>query len=279
MSRRWFITGGTPGGFGVAFAEAALETGDRVVLTSRRPHELATWADQYGDRALVVPLDVTDAAQVRQAVRAAEEHMGGIDVLVNNAGRGWFGSIEAMDESSVRAMFELNFFAVLSVVRAALPGMRARGSGWIVNVSSVAGLVAAPGFGYYSATKFAIEAVTDALRDEVAGQGISVLAVEPGAFRTNAYAGFADEPVAEQISDYHEMLEQVRATFVEMDGKQPGDPHRGARAVIAAMEQDWSPPRLVLGNSGYDAVVDALEQTLADIRASEKLSRSADFPT
>ncbi|BBY74545.1 short-chain dehydrogenase/reductase [Mycolicibacterium parafortuitum] len=279
MSRRWFITGGTPGGFGVAFAEAALETGDRVVLTSRRPHELATWADQYGDRALVVPLDVTDAAQVRQAVRAAEEHMGGIDVLVNNAGRGWFGSIEAMDESSVRAMFELNFLAVLSVVRAALPGMRARGSGWIVNVSSVAGLVAAPGFGYYSATKFAIEAVTDALRDEVAGQGISVLAVEPGAFRTNAYAGFADEPVAEQISDYHEMLEQVRATFVEMDGKQPGDPHRGARAVIAAMEQDWSPPRLVLGNSGYDAVVDALEQTLADIRASEKLSRSADFPT
>ena len=279
MSRRWFITGGTPGGFGVAFAEAALETGDRVVLTSRRPHELATWADQYGDRALVVPLDVTDAAQVRQAVRAAEEHMGGIDVLVNNAGRGWFGSIEAMDESSVRAMFELNFFAVLSVVRAALPGMRARGSGWIVNVSSVAGLVAAPGFGYYSATKFAIEAVTDALRDEVAGQGISVLAVEPGAFRTNAYAGFADEPGAEPIPDYHEMLEQVRATFVEMDGKQPGDPHRGARAVIAAMEQDWSPPRLVLGNSGYDAVVDTLEQTLADIRASEKLSRSADFPT
>lgn len=279
MSRRWFITGGTPGGFGVAFAEAALETGDRVVLTSRRPHELATWADQYGDRALVVPLDVTDAAQVRQAVRAAEEHMGGIDVLVNNAGRGWFGSIEAMDESSVRAMFELNFFAVLTVVRAALPGMRARGSGWIVNVSSVAGLVAAPGFGYYSATKFAIEAVTDALRDEVAGQGISVLAVEPGAFRTNAYAGFADEPVAEPIPDYHEMLEQVRATFVEMDGKQPGDPHRGARAVIAAMEQDWSPPRLVLGNSGYDAVVDTLEQTLADIRASEKLSRSADFPT
>ena len=279
MSRRWFITGGTPGGFGVAFAEAALETGDRVVLTSRRPHELATWADQYGDRALVVPLDVTDAAQVRQAVRAAEEHMGGIDVLVNNAGRGWFGSIEAMNESSVRAMFELNFFAVLTVVRAALPGMRARGSGWIVNVSSVAGLVAAPGFGYYSATKFAIEAVTDALRDEVAGQGISVLAVEPGAFRTNAYAGFADEPVAEPIPDYHEMLEQVRATFVEMDGKQPGDPHRGARAVIAAMEQDWSPPRLVLGNSGYDAVVDTLEQTLADIRASEKLSRSANFPT
>lgn len=278
MSRRWFITGGTPGGFGLAFAEAALETGDRVVLTSRRPEELATWADQYGDRVLVVPLELTDAAQVQRAVRAAEEHFGGIDVLVNNAGRGWYGSIEGMDETSLRAMFELNFFAVLAVTRAALPGMRARGNGWIVNVSSVAGLVSAVGFGYYSATKFAIEAITDALRDEVAAQGISVLAVEPGAFRTNAYAGFANEPVAEAISDNHDILEQVRATFVGMDGAQPGDPRRGARAVLAAMAQDPPPRRLVLGNSGYDAVVDALERNLSDIRSSETLSRTADFP-
>jgi NADP-dependent 3-hydroxy acid dehydrogenase YdfG len=278
MSRRWFITGGTPGNFGVAFAEAALETGDRVALTSRRPEALATWAEQYGDRVLVVPLELTDAAQVQRAVRAAEEHFGGIDVLVNNAGRGWYGSIEAMDESSMRAMFELNFFAVLSVTRAVLPGMRARGNGWIVNVSSVAGLVSAPGFGYYSATKFAIEAVTDALRDEVAAQGISVLAVEPGAFRTNAYSGFVNEPVAETIPEYHDMLEQVRAAFVEMDGVQPGDPRRGARAVIAAMAQDPPPRRLVLGGGGYDAVTDALEQNLADIRANEALSRGADFP-
>lgn len=278
MSRRWFITGGTPGNFGMAFAEAALETGDRVVLTSRRPQELAAWADRYGDRVLVVPLELTDAAQVQRAVQAAEEHFGGIDVLVNNAGRGWYGSIEGMDDSALRAMFELNFFAVLSVTRAVLPGMRARGDGWIVNVSSVAGLVSAPGFGYYSATKFAIEAITDALHDEVAPQGISVLTVEPGSFRTNAYTGFANEPVAEAIPDYHDMLEEVRATFIGLDGVQPGDPRRGARAVIAAMAQDPPPRRLVLGNSGYDAVVDALEQTLSDIRANENLSRSADFP-
>lgn len=279
MTRRWFITGGTPGNFGMAFAEAALETGDRVVLTSRRPQELATWAEQYGDRVLVVPLELTDAAQVQRAVNAAEEHFGGIDVLVNNAGRGWYGSIEGMDESALRAMFELNFFAVLSMTRAVLPGMRARGNGWIVNVSSVAGLVSAPGFGYYSATKFAIEAITDALHDEVAPQGISVLTVEPGAFRTNAYTGFANEPVDEPIPDYHDMLEEVRATFVGMDGTQPGDPHRGARAVIAAMAQDPPPRRLVLGNSGYDAVIDTLEKNLANIRANETLSRSADFPT
>ena len=278
MSRRWFITGGTPGNFGMAFAEAALEAGDRVTITSRRPQELSDWADQYGDRVLVVPLELTDAAQVQRAVQAAEERFGGIDVLVNNAGRGWYGSIEGMDESALRAMFELNFFAVLSVTRAVLPGMRARGNGWIINVSSVAGLVSAVGFGYYSATKFAIEGVTDALRAEVAGQGISVLAVEPGAFRTNAYAGFANEPVAEPISEYHDMLEQVRATFVEMDGVQPGDPHRGARAVIAAMAQDPPPRRVVLGNGGYDAVIDELEQTLAELRVNEALSRSADFP-
>ena len=278
MSRRWFITGGTPGNFGMAFAEAALETGDSVALTTRRPQELAAWARQYGDRVLVVELDVTDPEQVQRAVREAEEHFGGIDVLVNNAGRGWYGSIEGMDSSAVRAMFELNFFAVLSVTRAVLPGMRASGNGWIVNVSSVAGLVSAVGFGYYSATKFAIEAVTDALRSEVAGQGISVLTVEPGAFRTNAYAGFAGEPVAEPIPQYRDLLEQVRAAFVEMDGVQPGDPRRGARAVIAAMSQQPPPRRLVLGNGGYDAVVDALEQTLADIRATESLSRSADFP-
>ena len=279
MTRRWFITGGTPGNFGMAFAEAALETGDRVVLTSRRPQELATWAKQYGERVLVVPLELTDAAQVQRAVRAAEEHFGGIDVLVNNAGRGWYGSIEGMDESALRAMFELNFFAVLSVTRAVLPGMRARGNGWIVNVSSVAGLVSAPGFGFYSATKFAIEAITDALHDEVAAQGISVLTVEPGAFRTNAYTGFANEPVDEPIPDYHDMLAEVRAAFVGMDGVQPGDPHRGARAVIAAMAQDSPPRRLVLGNSGYDAVIDTLEKNLANTRANETLSRSADFPT
>lgn len=248
------------------------------MLTSRRPQELSSWTEQYGGRVLVVPMDVTDPAAVERAVRTAEEHFGGIDVLVNNAGRGWYGSIEAMDDSSLRAMFELNFFGVLSVTRAVLPGMRARGNGWIVNVSSVAGLVSAPGFGYYSATKFAIEAVTDALRDEVAPQGISVLTVEPGAFRTNAYSGFADESVEERIPDYHDMLEEVRAQFVAMDGAQPGDPHRGARAVIAAMAQDPPPRRLVLGNGGYDAVIDTLEQTLADIRANETLSRSADFP-
>jgi NAD(P)-dependent dehydrogenase (short-subunit alcohol dehydrogenase family) len=278
MTKTWFITGGTPGGFGMAFADAALEIGDRVVLTARRPDELRAWSEKYGDRVLVVPLDVTDAVQVREAVRAAEEHFGGIDVLVNNAGRGWYGSIEGMDEAQVRAMFELNFFGMLSVLRAVLPGMRARGTGWIVNMSSVAGLRGVTGFGHYSATKFAVEAVTEVLREEVAAQGIRVMAVEPGAFRTRAYAGFTDEPIKEDILEYGDMLAQVRAAMIDQDGEQPGDPRRGARAVITAMSQDPPPRRLVLGSEGFDAAIATIEENLADIRATETLSRGADFP-
>lgn len=172
----------------------------------------------------------------------------------------------------------LNFFAVLSVTRAVLPGMRARGSGWIINVSSVAGLTAVTGFGYYSATKFAVEAVTESLRAEVAAQGIHVMAVEPGAFRTRAYAGFAQEPIEETIPDYHPMLRQVREAMIRQDGAQPGDPRRGVRAVIAAMSQESPPGRLVLGSGGFDAATSALEQTLGDIRANEMLSRGTDFP-
>ena len=170
--RTWFITGGTPGGFGMAFAGAALETGDRVVLTARRPEQLREWARPHGDRVLVLPLDVTDAARVRTAVAAAEQHFGGIDVLVNNAGRGWCGSIEGMAEDAVRRTFELNFFALLSVTRAVLLGMRERRRGWIVNMSSVAGLRGVTGFGYYSAAKHAVEAVTATLREEVAPLGM-----------------------------------------------------------------------------------------------------------
>lgn len=278
MTRTWFITGGTPGGFGMPFADAALEIGDRVALTARRPAELTDWAQRYGERVLVLPLDVTDSQQVREAVRATEEHFGGVDVLVNNAGRGWYGSIEGMADTAVRKMFELNFFAVLSVIRAALPGMRARGSGWVINMSSVAGLCGVTGFGYYSATKSAVEAITEVLREELESLGIRVMAVEPGAFRTRAYAGFADEPIEESVPEYATVLERVREAMVEQDGAQPGDPRRGVRAVIAAMAEDPPPRRLVLGSDGYDTVVTTLENSVAEIRAHEKLSRGADFP-
>ncbi|MEV4073261.1 SDR family NAD(P)-dependent oxidoreductase [Nonomuraea fuscirosea] len=276
--RTWFITGGTPGGFGMAYADAALESGDRVVLTTRRPEELRGWAAPYGDRVLVLPLDVTDTKQVEAAVAEAESRFGGIDVLVNNAGRGWYGSVEGMDDRALREVMELNFFAVLAVTRAALPGMRRRRSGWIVNMSSVAGLVGIQGFGFYSAAKFALEGLTEVLRQEVEPFGIKVLAVEPGAFRTRAYAGFAGESVDGDLPDYRPMLAEVRAGMIEQDGRQPGDPVRGVRAVLAALTQDDPPRRLVLGSAGYDAVTGQLEGMLAELRGQEAVARGADFP-
>ncbi|MFI2667466.1 SDR family NAD(P)-dependent oxidoreductase [Micromonospora carbonacea] len=275
--RTWFITGGTPGGFGLAYAEAALARGDQVVVTARRPSELQEWAEKHGDRVQVLPLDVTDPAQVRAAVDAAEERFGGIDVLVNNAGRGWFGSVEGSPDETIRRTFDLNLFGVVDVVRAVLPGMRARGDGWIVNMSSVAGLVGAQGFGYYSAAKFALEGLSETLRQEVEPFGVRVLVVEPGAFRTKAYAGFQSEPVDETVDAYVPMVEGVKAAFVDQDGKQAGDPERGVQAVITAMDAAVPPHRIVLGNSGYDVVVAMHENALAELRANEKRSRSADF--
>jgi NAD(P)-dependent dehydrogenase (short-subunit alcohol dehydrogenase family) len=275
--RTWFITGGTPGGFGLVYAEAALKEGDQVVVTARRPSELQEWAEPYGDRVLVLPLDVTDADQVRTAVRTAESRFGGIDVLVNNAGRGWYGSVEGAPDEMVRRTFDLNLFAVVEVMRAVLPGMRARGDGWIVNMSSVAGLVGAKGFGYYAAAKFAIEGLSETLRQEVEPFGVRLLVVEPGAFRTKAFAYFQDEPVTETVDAYVPMVEGVKAAFVEHDGNQAGDPVRGVQAVISAMNAPVPPKRIVLGNSGYDAVVAMHENALAELRGNEKLSRSADF--
>ncbi|MEU3247116.1 MULTISPECIES: oxidoreductase [unclassified Streptomyces] len=276
--RTWFITGGGPGGFGMAYAEAALERGDNVVLTARRPELLAEWAGAHGDSVLVLPLDVTDTRRIEEAVAAAEARFGGIDVLVNNAGRGWYGSVEGMTDDAVRRTFELNFFAVVAVLRAVLPGMRARRSGWIVNMSSVAGLRGVTGFGYYTAAKFALEGLTEVLREEVAPLGVRVLAVEPGAFRTRAYAGFADEPVTETVDSYRPLVESVRDFMVAQDGKQPGDPVRAVRAVVEALDQEEPPRRLVLGGAGYDAVVGHLDAALAEIRAHETVSRGADFP-
>ncbi|MGW5517605.1 SDR family NAD(P)-dependent oxidoreductase [Nocardia africana] len=277
MVRTWFITGGTPGGFGPAYADAALAQGDRVAITTRRPAQLREWARAHGDRVLVLEVDVTDNDQVRHAVEATEQRFGAIDVLVNNAGRGWHGSVEGTDEQVVRGIFELNFFAVVAVLRAVLPGMRARGEGWIVTMSSVAGIRGVLGFGYYTAAKSAIEGLTDVLREEVAPFGIKVLTVEPGAFRTNAYAGFAHEPVGD-LAAYDSMLESVHAAMVEQDGKQPGDPRRGVAQVLAAMAEPEPPQRIVLGGAGYDNVIETLAGKLADIRSHETQARAADFP-
>jgi NAD(P)-dependent dehydrogenase (short-subunit alcohol dehydrogenase family) len=275
--KTWLITGGTSG-FGTAYAEAALEKGGQVVLTARKVEQLRDWADRHGDRALVLPLDVTDPSGVAEAVAAAETRFGRIDVLVNNAGGGTHGSVEDTDEAAVRSAFEVNFFGAVTVIRAVLPGMRARRQGCIVNMSSVGGLLAFPGVGYYNAAKFALEGISESLRQEVEPLGIQVLVVEPGAFRTRAEATGYTESAAPVRADYAGTVGVLRDALTAMNGSQPGDPRRAARAVVDAVDSGRPPRHLVLGATGYEQVTAKLEAMLAEIRGLEHVARGADFP-
>ena len=185
MSRRWFITGGTPGGFGVAFAEAALETRDRVVLTSRRPQELATWADQYGDRVLVVPLELTDAAQVQGAVRAAEDHFGGIDVLVNNAANALAQPLGEMTPEAWAKSYDSNLRGPVFLVQKALPHLKASPAAAVLNMSSVGAFQFAPFVSMYAAGKAALLSFTRSMAAAYAADGIRVNAIAPGPVDTD----------------------------------------------------------------------------------------------
>ncbi|GII56301.1 short-chain dehydrogenase/reductase [Planotetraspora thailandica] len=275
--KTWLITGGTSG-FGQAYAEAALEQGDQVVLTARNVERLETWARDREKTVLVLPLDVTDPAQVASAVDAAQNRFGAIDVLVNNAGGGSHGAVEDTGEAVIRSTFEVNFFGTVAMIRAVLPRMRARRSGCIVNISSVGGVRAFPGVGYYNAAKFAVEGISESLRQEVEPLGIKVLVVEPGAFRTKADSAGYSAGTTRVLDDYAHTVGALSEALVAMNGKQPGDPRRAARAVVQAVASDDPPHHLVLGSLGFDQVTAKLETMLAQIRAWEDVARGADFP-
>jgi NAD(P)-dependent dehydrogenase (short-subunit alcohol dehydrogenase family) len=242
-SRVCFITGASSG-FGRAIAEAALERGDWVVAAARRPDGLGDLAEN--DRVHSVLLDVTDAAQRDAASTEALERFGRIEVLVNNAGRTQVGAVEETTDEELRALFELHFFAPAALTRAVLPIMRRQGGGAIVQMSSVGGQVTAQGFGAYCATKFALERLTETLRDEVAGFGIRTLIVEPGAFRTGLFRPDAAYESAE-MAEYEEIVGPTRTYVRTNHGLQPGDPAKAAAAIVAALDSDNPPLRLVLG--------------------------------
>jgi NAD(P)-dependent dehydrogenase (short-subunit alcohol dehydrogenase family) len=272
----WLITGCSTG-FGRALAQEVLAAGHQAVVTARNVAQVEDLVEGNG-HALALPLDVTDAAQVRASVAAAEQHFGGIDVLVNNAGIGYFAAVEESTDDEIRRIFDINVFGLSDVTRAVLPGMRARRSGTIVNFSSIGGLRAFPAVGYYAATKFAVEGLTDALRQEVAPLGITTLLVEPGPFRTDWAGRSANETLPErEIADYADTVGAQRAAFRADTGKEPGDPHAAARAIITALTADTHPQRLLLGAPAYDMATEQLESMLAEIRANEALTKSADF--
>lgn len=273
-NRVWLITGASSG-FGRALAEAAVAEGDVVIAAARRaPIDLAV---TYPDQVEAFALDVTDAEAIATAVADIERRYGRIDVLVNNAGRGHVGAAEETTEAELKELFELHVFGPAALVRAALPGMRARRQGAIVQMSSFGGQVAYPGFSAYCATKFALEGYSDALAAEVALLGIRVMIVEPGAFRTS-FSGAALGQSA-QLSDYDATVGPTRQMISGIDGTQPGDPARAAQAILTALASEEVPLRLPLGDDAVDGILGHLDAVATEVRAWEALSRSTAFET
>ena len=270
----WFITGCSTG-FGLELAKQAIEHGYRAVVTARDPAKL----EGYGaiDNVLVLKLDVTKPDQIAAAMQAADSRFGGIDVLVNNAGIGYFTAIEEGEEAEVRKMFDVNVFGMSRMIQAVLPGMRKRRKGFIVNFSSIGGLRAFPAIGYYNATKFAVEGLSEALWQEVEPLGIRVMLVEPSGFRTD-WAGRSANESALQIDDYVATAGAVRSQVRASSGRQPGDPIRAAKAIIKAVASENPPHHLLLGNDAFEGAMAKLDELRKDFTTGESMARGADFP-
>jgi NAD(P)-dependent dehydrogenase (short-subunit alcohol dehydrogenase family) len=270
----WFITGSSAG-FGRELARAALERGDRVVATARRPEAVADLVAIAPDRATAVALDVTRQDQIDAAVAVALDRFGRLDVLVNNAGHGSVGAIEEVEPGHLRALMDTMYFGPIALTQAVLPHLRAQGRGAIVQMSSMGGLVTAPGFGAYCGAKWALEAASEALAAEVAPLGIHVMIVEPGAFRTEF--GGARLHESPPLDAYADTVGPTRAYITGVDGEQPGDPRKAAAAIIAALDAPEPPLRLALGGDAVEAIRAALEQRLEGLAAWEDVARGTVF--
>jgi NAD(P)-dependent dehydrogenase (short-subunit alcohol dehydrogenase family) len=270
----WFITG-CSSGFGLEIAKQAIERGYRTVMTARDPSKLEGFGAT--DNVLVLKVDVTQPDQIAAAVKAAEARFGVIDVLVNNAGIGYFAAIEEGEAAEVRKMFDVNVFGLTGMIQAVLPGMRKRHGGCIVNLSSLAGLHGMPALGQYNATKFAVEGLSDALRQEIGPLGIRVMVVEPSGFRTD-WAGRSAHESVHQIDDYVATAGHVRAAIRASSGKQPGDPVRAAAAILAAVSSGSPPHHLLLGADAFEGAMAKVAELRKDFTAGEAIARAADFP-
>lgn len=270
-ARTWFITGASRG-FGRQWAIAALERGDSVAATARRTETLDDLAKRFGDRLLPLQLDVTDRAGDFAAVARAHEHFGRLDVVVNNAGYGQFGMIEELTEAEIRAQFETNVFGAIWVTQAALPFMREQGSGHFIQVSSIGGVLAFADIGIYNASKWAVEAFSEALAQEVAGFGIKVTIVEPGGFATD-WGGSSAQRAA-PLPAY----ERSREVANRLRGRriaQPGDPAASARAILAIVDSDDPPLRIFFGDGPLAMTALAYEARMANWRKWEPVSITA----
>lgn len=275
--KTWFITGASRG-FGARIAERALAKGDNVAATGRNE---ASIRERFGDHPnlLAVALDVTDEAQARSAVAATVERFDGIDVLLNNAGFGLLGAVEEATAEQVERLYRTNVFGLLAVTRAVLPHMRAARSGRILNISSIGGYRAGPGFGVYSSTKFAVEGLSESLHAELAPLGIHVTVIEPGYFRTDFLDANSLSVSADPIADYAGTVGVVRERAASLNHAQPGDPDRLADVVVEFAEVSDPPVRLPLGSDTV-AAIEAKHSSDAVILARwRNVSISTDFPS
>ena len=275
-SKIWFITGASTG-FGRLLAEQVLAAGESVIATARKPAQIADLQQKYPETALALALDVTDETSIDSAVDAAIERFGHVDVLVNNAGYGLAGAIEEATEAEYMPVFETNVFGLIRVTRALLPHLRAQRSGHVVNLSSIGGLIGTAGWGYYNASKFAVEGFSEALHAELAPLGIYVTIVEPGPFRTD-FLGRSGVEAEQRIADYDQTAGKTRQYFHEQAGKQPGDPAKAVAAIIAAVESPEPPRHLVLGKLAFNRMSARLDQWKQELAAWQETSLGADFP-
>ncbi len=273
-SRIWLITG-TSSGLGLAMAEAAAAAGDLVVATARRPETLGELVARHPDRVVAMRLDVTDRAAIEPLVTEVLARHGRIDVLVNNAGHGYLGAVEQTGDADLRELFELHMFGPTALIRAVLPGMRARRKGAIVQMSSVAASFPFPSFAQYGASKAALESMSETLAAEVGPLGITVLIAQLGSFRTSFCGGTL--PRHESLADYAGTVDVMQQLVKEADGQQPGDPAGAARAILEALSADRPPLRLPLGSDAVGMLRGALSTQLAEIEQWETVARSTDY--
>jgi NAD(P)-dependent dehydrogenase (short-subunit alcohol dehydrogenase family) len=276
FKRVWFITGSSRG-IGALIAAAALADGNAVVAAGRN---VSAIVERLGQSAGLLPvaLDVTDEAQARVAVQAALEKFGRIDVLVNNAGFGLLGAVEESSDRDVRRMYDTNVFGLLNVTRAVLPVMRANRAGHVINISSIGGYRGAAGFGVYSSTKFAVEGITEALRDELKPLGIHATVVEPGYFRTDFLDASSLTVAPDVIADYVDTSGAVRHKAAQLNHNQPGDPQKLADAMVVLVDAPNPPLRLPLGTDTLAAIAAKNAYVTQEIETWRALSASTDFP-
>ncbi|RJL35500.1 SDR family NAD(P)-dependent oxidoreductase [Bailinhaonella thermotolerans] len=274
-TQTWIITGASRG-LGRALAEAALGAGDRVVAAVRRPESVADLAAAYPRTFLAARFDARDVDAAGELARVALDRFGGLDVLVNNAGRAVVGAVEEVGDAQLRELMDLHLFGPAALVRAVLPAMRARGAGTIVQMSSQGGRMSFPGVSAYSASKFALEGWSEALAGEVAPFGIRVMIVEPSRFRTEFNAGDVLE-FTEASETYRDLLAAVRADMAGADGRQEGDPARAARIILSLVHGDEVPLRLPLGREAVERISGMYRRGLEEVERWAETARAADF--